>query len=380
MCEFNNIWNLFFGVVSSMRKQFRGYFSYSPEEIDSIWRDAIFAFDANVLLKIYRYTPATQRRMMSVMTGLGARIWIPYQAALEFCRNRYKVISSQISAYEEARKTISGALNALDNQLSSRFGRHSFINYEKISHDLTEAESRILEELDRGKRDHPNLDENDRLLEWLISILDDNKIGTPFEASKQKEHRNEGERRYKLKIPPGFKDDSDGRENPYGDYYIWQQLLERATEKKCSVIFVTDDKKDDWWLRLNGQTKGPRPELVQEMLEVSNQMFHMYTSDKFIEYAEKNLGIQRDNDALLEVKNVREHNESMEVGSSQKAVPGVDPSLVLGVPGRPIAIASSGMSAVLQPLESINSLSQEVDISTSQSLMPIISRIGDSEE
>jgi hypothetical protein len=49
---------------------------------------------------------------------------------------------------------------------------------------------------------------------------------------------------------------------------------------------VTDDVKEDWWQRVNGETVGPRPELVEEYYErTDGQRIHFYTPRRFLEYA-----------------------------------------------------------------------------------------------
>src|SRR5690606_3002919 len=57
-----------------------------------------------------------------------------------------------------------------------------------------------------------------------------------------------GLQRNRTKTPPGFRDKDDNN----GDYYIWVDLLRglqtaRSDRRRFSkVIFVTEDKKDDW--------------------------------------------------------------------------------------------------------------------------------------
>ena len=52
----------------------------------------------------------------------------------------------------------------------------------------------------------------------------------------------------------------------FGDFFLWKELLEHGKEQKRPIIFVTDDKKEDWWLKVKGRTLGPRPELIAEFI------------------------------------------------------------------------------------------------------------------
>lgn len=43
-----------------MKKDFIGYYDLSDSELDQIWKDGIFSFDANTLLNLYRYSEETR--------------------------------------------------------------------------------------------------------------------------------------------------------------------------------------------------------------------------------------------------------------------------------------------------------------------------------
>jgi hypothetical protein len=322
-----------------MRNTFRWFYAPTSAEFEELWSNAIFAFDANFLLNVYRYTPKTQQQMLSILERLGDRVWIPHQAALEFHRNRHRVIADQVAAYQEAKKAITESFGSLKGQLS-RFARHPFIDCRKIDEALRETEERLVAKLDADSRVHPDLGESDSLRERLTEILGDAKIGAPINSEKRKELLAQGEQRYKQEIPPGFKDNK--KEQPYGDWFVWRQLMDRATEKKQPIIFTTDDRKEDWWLRQQGKTIGPRPELIQEMFETTGQMFHMYVSDHFVELAAKRLDVEGSDEAVREVRTVREQDERQAPMSALQVATGVDPNLVLGRPGRPIEGTVSG--------------------------------------
>lgn len=54
--------------------------------------------------------------------------------------------------------------------------------------------------------------------------------------------------RFANKMPPGFKDEKKDYElGKYGDFFVWNQTIKFAKEKNVPVIFVTDDKKSDWY-------------------------------------------------------------------------------------------------------------------------------------
>jgi hypothetical protein len=53
------------------------------EEFQKLWQNAVFIFDANMLLNVYRYSPRALNRYFEILDKLKERIWIPNQAAYE---------------------------------------------------------------------------------------------------------------------------------------------------------------------------------------------------------------------------------------------------------------------------------------------------------
>jgi PIN like domain len=96
----------------------------------------------------------------------------------------------------------------------------------------------------------------------------------------------EAEERFRILRPPGFSDAKNkGVPEKYADVVIWFELIEHAKTEKKPLIFVTDDRKEDWWVKKNGKTISPRPELLEEFQKKTNSSMYMYQTEQFIEYA-----------------------------------------------------------------------------------------------
>ncbi|MBD3290900.1 hypothetical protein GF337_18980 [candidate division KSB1 bacterium] len=91
-----------------------------------------------------------------------------------------------------------------------------------------------------------------------------------------------------------------------GDFIIWKQIIEFANDDGINaLVFVTDDDKEDWWLKIGNNTIGPHPELVDEILhEAKLDQFYMYNSERFLKYANKYLDTKISEDTLIEVRDV----------------------------------------------------------------------------
>ena len=121
----------------------------------------------------------------------------------------------------------------------------------------------------------------------------------------------EGKNRYEKSVPPGYKDEHKDDESKYGDLVVWKQIIDKAKESETSIMFVTDDRKEDWWERFKGKVIRPRPELIQEICEQTGVKFYMYQTDPFMEQASKHLRRKVKQNAIDEVKNIRSYYDSL---------------------------------------------------------------------
>ncbi len=96
----------------------------------------------------------------------------------------------------------------------------------------------------------------------------------------------EGDKRYLMEIPPGYK--FDNNKNKFGDLILWFQIIDHARNKSKPIIFIMNERKEDWWHKGNtGKIIGPRPELVQEFINETGQDFVMYRMPQFSKYLDK---------------------------------------------------------------------------------------------
>lgn len=297
-----------------MKKDFIGYYNPTVEEVDLSWDKGVFAFDANTLLNLYRYSANTSEDFLKALATLKERIYLPYQAAFEFMRNRERVISSMQSAYSEVLNITKGDIKGkLDSQLNS-YKKHPLIKIQEIQNLYDEFHEKVRKELDVQKASHPNLKEKDEILEKVTELFN-TSTGTDHTEAKLEDIFKEGELRYKKQVPPGYKDLTEKKDRPlrelYGDLIIWKDLIEFCKLKKQPLILITDDNKEDWWLKENGETKRPRPELIKEFYDLTGIRILIYNPDQFLAIAkERNLIKTVNEETLKEIKDIRLQNET----------------------------------------------------------------------
>jgi len=293
-----------------MRKTFPGYYRPTEDEFSELWDNCLFVLDANVLLNLYRYSRETREELIGILEEISDRLWVPHQAALEYHRNRLEVIEQQAAAYDKIQKLLNDAQKKLWNELrsSARPGRHPFIEVDHLLEKIAIVFTGIKEELKELKQEHPDLLDEDPIRDAIATLLE-GKIGSPHPSERMNEIYKEGKTRYENKIPPGYSDADKGGTRQYGDLVLWFQVINKAKEAKKPIILITDDRKDDWWLRPKGQTIGPQPELVGEIVSKAGVSFYMYSADPFMEHARKYLERQVKQEAINEVRDVRQRDE-----------------------------------------------------------------------
>lgn len=299
-----------------MRTKFPGYFKLSDEEIKTLWDKAIFTFDANILLNLYRYSDETRDEFYKILEKIKDRVWIPHQSAQEFFDNRLNVINQQEKAYEDA----VSALNSIETEFKNS-RQHPFID-KRLLDKFTSLSKDICEQLNNSKGFHNRRITEDDILSKIESLFE-NKVGDEYSDETLKSLFKEGEERFANKIPPGFKDsgkkdDGEKEIRKYGDFIVWKQTMEKSKDSKQAIILVTDDRKEDWWVRFKGKTVSPRPELIKEFKEFTSQSFHMYQSDRFLEFAREYLDETINERAIEEIRELRRLDERRRLSEVRK--------------------------------------------------------------
>jgi predicted nucleic acid-binding protein len=292
-----------------MRNLFFWRLRPSDADFSNLWENATFVFDTNFLLDLYRVSPSTVEDFFKILEYLQNRIWLPYQVADEFFRRREEIIDSEAASFEKA-------LSALDKWKSEQHKFNSLRGTLKQTgriiasevDDILEKEKNknyfdAVEELEKAFREkinnlanaHFSFDvDNDRILERLLSMFD-SKVGNPYDKQSLQSLYKEAEDRFKKLQPPGFIDVKDKEdERKYGDFILWKQILDFAKTESLPIVFVTGEKKPDWWIKENGIIVAPHIELRREFNEYVKQPFWMYQTQDFLEIAKNKLKVEID--------------------------------------------------------------------------------------
>lgn len=281
-----------------MREKFREF--YFDRDNEKIWQDSIIVLDTNVLLNLYRFTKETSDQILDLLQKYSEQLWIPHQVALEYHYNRKSVIIEQSGSYEQ----VCSAFNTVPNKVKDMLYK-SLNSYKKRHKEDVEEFIGVIQKVseEQVKKLNENIVEYDLneydSIKTKITELYSNKVGEPYDEKQMDNLEKEAEKRFKMKIPPGYKDlnKKNGHkfynrtiiQDKYGDFILWKQLLDFADKNKTNIIFITDEQKEDWWYDLKSKVIGPKVELLNEFTSLTNKEFHMFTSRGFVDRHENDL-------------------------------------------------------------------------------------------
>jgi hypothetical protein len=294
-----------------MKKMFPGYYRPSDEEFEQLWAECVFVFDANVLLNLYRYSPDTSKELLGILEEISGRLWLPHQFALEYHNHLQDYQSSPPKEYDNVDAVFEKTLIDLKRELNA-LAKRTRLNVKELGEHLQTAIENIRSEaqdkIQPLKDEHQNwLKDSD--LPGEIAKLFDGAVGAEYSEKRLEEVYKLGKERYERKQPPGYEDKKKNEPACYGDLIAWFQIIDYAKNKQTPIIIVTNDTKNDWYLRVHGETNGPRPELVQELSKEAGVQFYIHTTERFMPRAKEYLGSQVSETAIAEVQEWRTHDE-----------------------------------------------------------------------
>jgi predicted nucleic acid-binding protein len=111
-----------------MKKKFPGYYRPSNEEFNRIWKQALFVFDTNVLLDLYRLSERSSNELFNVLNAIRENIWIPYQVSKEYHKNLNEVIKGQAEKYSDSLKQLEKFKNVIEEKRNHPFLEDEMLN------------------------------------------------------------------------------------------------------------------------------------------------------------------------------------------------------------------------------------------------------------
>ncbi|MEJ6122441.1 PIN-like domain-containing protein [Vibrio sp. 2-Bac 85] len=324
---------------------FKGFHTPTTDSLTDAWssESTLFIFDTNVFLNLYGYEEQTRKDFFEVLKSLGEKVWIPYHVGLEYQRRRLEVVKDEKAVFSKINDLLEKIEKTFDNDfnefaLKRRFPKlHE--NTDKLKSEVKKSLRDYKKSVDYWDKKQPCVRSHD-IIRSAINDIFENKVGARPDSQEWLDNLyKEGEKRYENCIPPGFKDAVKGKapdntfdydelayQRQFGDLILWKQLIIKAKEDSIkSVIFVTDDSKEDWWYILDSRGKkqiGPHASLQNEIYKESKiDMFHMYNTYQFLNDGKDRLNIGIHESSIIDansqfkqsLENERRKNEFLEI-------------------------------------------------------------------
>ncbi len=281
-----------------MKNMFRGYYPPTKAEFKRLWDKALLVMDANVLLNLYDYSDDTRQSFLSLLDELATRLWLPHQVALEYHRHRLNRIGEAGQKYDNVLSKI-GDMRAIHKGLESQKA-HPFVS-DKTLKKLDKLIAQLRQELEKKKQTVDAFVDRDRILAD-VSKLYRRRVGDPYDEEQLARTYLEADKRFNALMPPGYLDEHKSGNRRYGDVVLWFQILDKARTGKADIIFITAEKKEDWWQLVKSKARGPRLELLHEFRSKTKRLFYMYEPFEFMKLAREYLKQKVEDGAIEEVK------------------------------------------------------------------------------
>lgn len=244
--------------------------AFEQTPLDKVGKDCVFVLDANVLLLPYASASKPFKEVVGLYERLVSekRLFVPAQAMREFLKLRSSKLGEIHTQLLNFKSSLSiPKLPRIPILLEDSDYKQADEAIKKLQQDTT-AKSAIDAIIDR-LRGPVGSDDVSAAYRRLFSenILDETDRHNDEAWSELKQ-------RYSQKRPPGYADASKP-DGGIGDLLIWRSILRLGEERKQHCVFVSSDRKRDWW----GQSSGPfqpRLELIEEYRVASKgQTLHL---------------------------------------------------------------------------------------------------------
>jgi DNA-binding CsgD family transcriptional regulator len=241
---------------------------------------ACIVLDTNALLVPYGIGTQTLSEIEATYQRLlkENRLAIPAQVAREFARNRVGKLTELYQRLSRRRSQLQpfqqGGYPLLENLREYRRLREVEGHLDHLITEYRQLLTSVIDHVQSWEWNDPVSLIYGKLFPRDV-VVDTTK---PFEEIRQ-EHR----RRFVNKIPPGYKDEAKDDQG-IGDLLLWLTILEIGSVRRTSVIFVSGERKPDWWHCSEQQQLYPRFELVDEFRRVSGGCpFHIIKFSRLLE-------------------------------------------------------------------------------------------------
>lgn len=192
--------------------------------------------DTNILLNIYRYSPEFTEFALTCLKSIEKWVKLPSTVRLEYgkhCRREFSKMAHRIEdAGADAQKQIEQARVKVINSCNN-FERLCFPDVAELKSSIEKGFNDLAASVNEFFNQRHSLqlisrawDGKDLLKDFVSELEKAGKIMPALTQEELYQWCEDGEKRYKKQIPPGFKDtkDKDGIKK-YSDLFLWKETF-----------------------------------------------------------------------------------------------------------------------------------------------------------
>jgi len=300
--------------------------------VDQIYKDAIIVLDTNSVLNLYRYSEENRSKYFEILKKVEERLYLTHHICNEFYKNRLIIIENRSSFKDTIKELIEENQNKLLNVLNNYSGADKYNSALSILKHENSLKERIVSELETSMKKisssiqefKQDLDFNyvqgkDPILEDLVEIIQE-KISLELTSEEKEKIYDNGKERYEKEIPPGYKDNGKDSIDKFGDLIIWNELQALSMKTSKPILFISDDRKEDWAIKFKGHDLGPRKELIKEFINNTNNLFYSITTKKFIQLISESYKVTDTETLEEETENIQKNIQQKEIYNNRKNI------------------------------------------------------------
>lgn len=261
----------------------------SFKEFKRIWNEGIISIDTSALIFLQECNAELAKYVMDTLLFAEDRIWITSQVALSEMVKNFSYTGSNdygsIGRLNKFQKTLASSVTKIDNVFKTLSDELREEGHKLLADVITTANTNelfyaMLSEFNTRAKE--TSDENRKFIQsGLVKIFQKElckKTSDVFTDEEVANIKEEGIQRYGNKIPPGYCDHKKD-DNEFGDLIVWKELLQESKLTKKPIIFITRDKKADWFIMEGNDIVGVRNELLQEARDFGAIVHVLYFND-----------------------------------------------------------------------------------------------------
>lgn len=224
--------------------------------------------DSSVLLRVYEISITGREEIKKFFKTYRARIYITNQIQSEFLINRDKVIDNFF--LKDTKKLPTLFESSIIKSIEDFIEKNNFIikDYDGVEKELKEIlvklgkiQEQVIKNSEELKEKNKDIKIKDEILELyskfnFLEPLSDTEIGlikndfnllkTKYIEFKNQTNTNNSDKEFRPAFP-GMGDISLKKDNAYGDFIIYHEMMKFSKLKQTNILFLTlDETKGDW--------------------------------------------------------------------------------------------------------------------------------------